>query len=387
MKVRVADIIHILHTYKEFTDLSARDITQVVVTRPHDKNFLVRFKAQKQPYALLIDNNAEDDYDYIMEQVHESGVIHDYELLNNPHEGEEDGYGIPHRGKDWYLFIDHSAGRRLDLVLVDMAKDDLSRSSYQKLIKQGLVKVNGEVVTSPKFPVLKTDEVTVEETDQISTHTKPEGVEVIYEDDNILVINKPAGLLTHAKGELIEEPVAADLIRDETSYKADTNRPGIIHRLDRDTSGILVMVKNETSASYISKQFTDRTVKKVYHAVVTGQPKQDSALIDLPINRNPSKPGSFRVDANGKSATTVYSVLDTNGTRSLVELKPRTGRTHQLRVHMEYIGTPILGDRVYGKESASRMYLHAHSLEFTLPGGERKTFTAPTPEEFTLEAN
>lgn len=386
MKVRVSDIIHILHTYKEFDNLTSKDITQLVVTRPHDKNFMLRFKAQKQPYALLVDNNAEDDYDYIMEQAHESGVIHDYELLSNPHEGEEEGYGIPHRGKDWYLFIDHSAGKRLDIVLVNKFKEELSRSSYQKLIRQGLVKVNGEVVLSPKFPVLSTDEVTIDETDQTSVHVKPEGVEVLYEDDDILVINKPAGLLTHAKGELIEEPVAADLIRDATSYKADTNRPGIIHRLDRDTSGVLVMVKNEVAASYISKQFTNRTVKKTYHAVVTGQPKQETALIDLPINRNPNKPGSFRVDANGKSATTVYSVIETNSKRSLIELKPRTGRTHQLRVHMEYIGTPIVGDRVYGKEKASRMYLHAHAIEFTLPSGERKSFSAPTPEDFTLEA-
>ena len=386
MKVRVSDIIHVLVTYKEFTSLTPRDITQLVVTRPHDKNFMLRFKAQKQPYALLVDNNAEDDFDYIMEQSHESGVIHDYELLKNPHEGEEDGYGIPHRGKDWYLFIDHSAGRRLDIVLTEVDKDKLSRSSYQKLIKQGLVKVNGEVVISPKYPVLASDLISIDETDQISVHTKPEGVEVIYEDDNVLVINKPTGLLTHAKGELIEEPVAADLVRDVTSYKSNTNRPGIIHRLDRDTSGVLLMVKNETAASYISKQFTDRTVKKVYYAVVTGQPKQDTALIDLPINRNPTKPGSFRVDPNGKTATTIYSVEDTNQKRSLLKLKPRTGRTHQLGVHAQYIGTPILGDRVYGKESADRMYLHAHSLELTLPDGVRKVFTAKTPKEFTIEA-
>lgn len=382
MKVRISDIIHVLHTYGEYDDLTTRDITQLVVSRPHDKNHLLRFKARKQPYALLVDNNAEDEYDYVMEQAYESGVDHDYELLNNPYKGEESGYGIPHRGKDWYLFIDHSAGRRLDLVLSERNEEDLSRSSYQKLIRQGLVQVNGEVVTSPKHPVVATDIIEVTDIKLFTERVKPEGVDVIYEDEDILVINKPAGLLTHAKGELVEEPTAADLIIDKTSYKADTNRPGVIHRLDRGTSGVLVLVKNESAASHISKQFTNRTVKKVYHAIVTGVPKQDEALIDLPINRNSSKPGSFRVDVNGKSAVTTYKVLESNGERSLVELKPKTGRTHQLRVHMQYINTPIVGDLAYGKESADRMLLHAHSIEFNLPNGETKKLIANTPDDF-----
>lgn len=384
MKVRISDIIHVLQAYGEYESLTTRDITQLVVSRPHDKNHLLRFKAKKQPYALLVDNNAEDDYDYVVEQVHESGVDHDYELLKNPFEGEESGYGIPHRGKDWYLFIDHSAGRRLDLVLSERNDEDLSRSSYQKLIRQGLVTVNGEVVTSPKHPVVSTDKIEVSDIKRFTERIKPDNIEVIYEDDDIMVINKPAGLLTHAKGELIEEPTAADLVVDSTTYKADTNRPGVIHRLDRGTSGILVMVKNEAAASHISKQFTNRTVKKVYHALVSGTPKQSEALIDLPINRNPSRPGSFRVDINGKSAITTYKVLETNGDKSLIELKPKTGRTHQLRVHMQYINTPIIGDPIYGKEESERMMLHAHSLEFNLPNGQTKKFTAQTPSDFTL---
>jgi 23S rRNA pseudouridine1911/1915/1917 synthase len=124
-------------------------------------------------------------------------------------------------------------------------------------------------------------------------------------------------------------------------------------------------------------------VKKQYSAVVDGVPKLDKALIDLPIGRNPSAPSTFRIDPKGKAALTSYEVLHTNGVKSLVELKPKTGRTHQLRVHMQYINTPIAGDRIYGKQSsAPRLCLHAHKLEITIPTSDRRVFTAPVPELF-----
>ncbi len=142
------------------------------------------------------------------------------------------------------------------------------------------------------------------------------------------------------------------------------------------------MVKNDETASMISKQFTDRTTKKTYAAVVSGIPDPEKAKIDLPIGRNPSAPSTFRVDASGKVAETIYEVQEVSDTHALLTLKPRTGRTHQLRVHMAYVGTPILGDVVYGKEKADRMYLHAYKLEITLPGGVRKVFEAPVPASF-----
>ena len=145
----------------------------------------------------------------------------------------------------------------------------------------------------------------------------------------------------------------------------------------------MILAKNENVQIFLRKQFQDRKVHKTYYAIVEGQPKLNEARIDLPIARDLKHPTTFRVDASGKSAETFYRVLKSNGKFSLLELKPTTGRTHQLRVHLKYIGHPILGDPVYGNNKADRLYLHANSLEITLPGGSRKTFKADLPTEFT----
>jgi 23S rRNA pseudouridine1911/1915/1917 synthase len=174
----------------------------------------------------------------------------------------------------------------------------------------------------------------------------------------------------------------ADFFRRYTTYNLDTNRPGIIHRLDRDTSGIMIGARNPQTAVLLQKQFADRLAKKTYMAVLDGIPKLPKAQLDLPIGRNPTAPSTFKVDVKGKSALTRYEVIAETDKYSLVKLMPRTGRTHQLRVHMRYINTPILGDKVYGK-SADRLYLHAMSLEITIPVGQRRIFEAPVPAEFT----
>src|SRR5690606_6293672 len=140
----------------------------------------------------------------------------------------------------------------------------------------------------------------------------------------------------------------ADFFRRYTTNALDSSRPGIVHRLDRDTSGVIIGARNDETATLLKKQLADRTTKKQYIAVVDGHPKLDTAGIDLPIGRNPSAPSTFRVDPKGKPAITSYEVLKSNEKQSLVKLRPRTGRTHQLRVHAHYIGTPIAGDRVYG---------------------------------------
>lgn len=255
-----------------------------------------------------------------------------------------------------------------------------SRSTWQKLIAGGHVQVNGEVQTSVKYELGEDDAVSVEQpkVPDHSTQTLP----IIYEDDNVIVIDKPVGVLTHSKGALNDEFTVAEFVRPKTTYKADTNRPGIIHRLDRATSGIMICAKNDTTASYLSKQFSERTAKKQYAAVVSGVPQESEAVIDLPIARNPSAQSTFRVDAGGKPAETYYTVVSTSGTHSLLQLNPKTGRTHQLRVHLAYIHIPIVGDNVYGTEAADRMYLHAEQLEITLPGGERRTFTSDIPASF-----
>ena len=193
--------------------------------------------------------------------------------------------------------------------------------------------------------------------------------DVIYEDEHVVVVNKPAGLLSEAKGEYCPERTLADF--------------GMVaHRLDRDTSGVMILAKDEDTLHFLKRQFQRRTVHKTYYAVVEGRPKLEQAKIDLPLLRDMKRPTTFRVDPNGKESETFYRLLKTNGDYSLVELKPITGRTHQLRVHMQYLGHPIVGDRVYGRGDRERLFLHAGELEITLPGGDRRVFRVPRPRSF-----
>lgn len=268
---------------------------------------------------------------------------------------------------------------RLDAYLAE-TRDEYSRSAWQKLIKQARVKVNRETASAAKMEVSATDVI---EVDLPEAPAQTTNFAVIFEDDDVIVINKPAGVLTHAKGTFSDEFTVADFVRPKTTYKTETNRPGIIHRLDRDTSGVLLCVKNEAAAKMIAKQFERRTVKKTYYAVTNGVPEMEKATIDIPIGRDPKQPSRFRADPNGKSAQTYYEVVKTTHNEAVIRLQPKTGRTHQLRVHLKYINTPIKGDRVYGKES-DRLYLHAYSLQLTLPSGKNHMFTAEVPEEFAV---
>lgn len=258
--------------------------------------------------------------------------------------------------------------KRLDLMMVEIYKS-YNRSTLQKFIESGFVQVDGEVVLKPntKFEDGVKISLVVPE-DMKNADVKPE---VIYEDDNVLVINKPAGLLSMAKGEYCPEKTLEDFGL-------------LVHRLDRDTSGVVILAKNEEAQTMLRRQFQDRKAHKTYFAVVSGRPKLDEARIDLPMARDLKRPTTFRVDVNGKEAETFYKVVKTDDKHSLVELRPTTGRTHQLRVHMAYLGCPIVGDRVYDGEKAKRLYLHAYSLEITLPGGERRVFKAELPGDFDV---
>ena len=258
---------------------------------------------------------------------------------------------------------------------------EYSRSVWQKHISSGYVHVNGTVQTSAKYTLDEDDIVTVHvpEDPDYSSHTLP----IIYEDDYVVVLNKPAGVLTHSKGEVNDEFTVADFVRPRMSVPEETNRPGIVHRLDRDTSGVIICAKDSATKGKLQKQFQDRKAHKTYLAVVRGEPTKSSATIDLPIERNPKKPAMHRVGVNGKHAVTRYEVVATNGTFSVVRLHPETGRTHQIRVHMAYIGTPIVGDRLYGSEKSpiNRLCLHAEALEITIPESRRETFTAEPPDD------
>lgn len=301
-------------------------------------------------------------------------------LVRNPLENAMKAFGIPIKGKDVYVAQQKTEKIRLDHELVKRFPQ-YTRSTIQKYIKAGYVQVNGVEITQAKHDINPLDTLSMAPPE--ATDHSESDLPIIFMDDNVIVLNKPAGVLTHSKGVLNDEFTVADFFRRFTTFGLETNRPGIVHRLDRDTSGIIIGARNEESALLLKKQFADRTTKKEYVAVVTGTPKQPEAMIDLPIGRNPSAPSTFRIDPSGKSAQTKYTVTASGNGLSLLTLVPRTGRTHQLRVHLQYIGTPILGDRVYGtKKKADRLYLHARSLEITMPGGARTTFTAPVPKSF-----
>ncbi len=258
---------------------------------------------------------------------------------------------------------------------------EFSRSVWQKYIEAGLVMVNGTVVTSVRYQLDEDDEVT--HNPLPSVDMSGETLPVIYDDNHVLVINKPSGVLTHAKGAIAEEFTVADFVRGHMTEPDDTNRPGIVHRLDRETSGVLIAAKDAETKRLLQKQFQDRKAHKTYIALVTGEPKHQEANIDLPIGRNPKLPSSFRVDPKGKPAQTHYEVLGTKNGMSVVRLRPVTGRTHQLRVHMAYLGTPILGDGLYGggQSPIDRLALHAEQLEITIPPSRRETFVATPPRD------
>ena len=262
---------------------------------------------------------------------------------------------------------------RLDMILVEKYPE-YNRSTLQNFIKSGYVTVDDKIIKKPNYEIIKDSDPKI--VLSVPERELPEDIKqfLIYEDDNIIVLNKPSGLLSMAKGEFTIEPTLED-------YGL------LVHRLDRDTSGVVILAKNEATRTMLRKQFQDRKAHKTYYAIVEGRPKLNEALINLPIARNLKHPTTFMVDSKGKPAETYYRTIKSNSKYSLLELKPVSGRTHQLRVHLKYIGCPIAGDKVYNqKSSAPRLMLHAKELEITIPGEKeniRKTFSADLPKEFS----
>ena len=244
---------------------------------------------------------------------------------------------------------------RLDKQLVEKYPN-YNRNTLQSFIKAGYVSVNDKIAAKPNTLVEADAKIKLNLPDALTDTEKKQSAiakmrpETLFEDDNVLVLNKPSGLLSMAKGEYTAEPTLED-------YGL------LVHRLDRDTSGVVILGKNESTQTMLRKQFQDRKAHKTYYAIVEGRPKLDEAMIDLPLARNIKHPTTFVVDANGKPAQTYYKVIKTAEAKNpetgqveiltLLELRPTTGRTHQLRVHLNYLGTPILGDRVYGNSPAN----------------------------------
>ncbi|MCA9324124.1 RluA family pseudouridine synthase [Candidatus Saccharibacteria bacterium] len=280
--------------------------------------------------------------------------------------------------KQTYTITESDGVVRVDKFLA--AKyPEYSRAAIAKLFTLNLIKLGGV----PLLPGHKLRPGTTFEYDLGPLSEKPEVIElpVLYEDDDVIVVNKPAGIISHARGRFWQEASVASFIRDRISGM-DGERGGIVHRLDRATSGVMICAKNEASLSFLQKQFSERSVEKTYIAVVSGSPEHDEAIIDAPIGRDLKAPKMFRVDPDGKSAQTTYKVLEKSAKHSLLELKPKTGRTHQLRVHLAYIKTPIVGDELYKGEVFERLLLHAKSLKIKLSDGKVRTFTSEVPTQF-----
>jgi 23S rRNA pseudouridine1911/1915/1917 synthase len=256
---------------------------------------------------------------------------------------------------------------------------EYSRAALSKLFTLNLIKLNGE----PIQPGHKLRPGTEIEYDLGPLQQKPEVIQlpILYEDKDVIVVNKPAGIISHARGKFWQEASVASFIRDRISGM-NGERGGIVHRLDRATSGVMICAKNEDTLKFLQKQFQDRKVIKKYIAITSRCPKTSKAVIDAPIGRNVKDPKRFHVLVDGKSAQTTYEVIDESKNRYKILLLPHTGRTHQLRIHLAYINCPIIGDELYGGDSNERLLLHAYELTIVLPGGQKKTFTAKLPEGF-----
>ncbi len=217
----------------------------------------------------------------------------------------------------------------------------------------------------------------------------------IYEDENILVINKPSGLITHPKNaEDKQESVTGWLVEQHPEIKTvgeDPLRPGLVHRLDKDTSGLMVISKNQDSFHYLKSLFQDKKIKKFYMALVIGKPKEPKGIIDLPMGRIGMK-RTTQVKGNKKlkdkkEAITEYSTVKNFQDFTLLEVSPHTGRTHQIRVHLKSLGTPVAGDPLYGRKDPNgpkqpeRLFLHAYKLQFVSPDGKSLIFEADLPED------
>ena len=297
-----------------------------------------------------------------------------------------------------YLFRaeEEDQNMRLDIFLLESFKKEdpgFSRTFIQKLISQGKVEVSGigiaKGAVKPHLKIKKGNECKVLVEDKVIGELKAEDIslDVAYEDDDLAVINKPCGIVVHpAPGNYEHTLVNALLHRFKKLSDINPARPGIVHRLDKETSGLMVVAKNNRSHLELAKQFAKHSIQRKYIAIVSGRMEFDEDVIEAPIGRHPLKRKNMAVSfaPNTKYAKTVYKTLKRSKDFSVLELRPFTGRTHQLRVHLAYLGYPILGDPKYGKkDNFSRLALHAQEIGFIHPStGKLMHFTSKIPLEF-----
>jgi len=284
----------------------------------------------------------------------------------------------------------NDSGTRIDAYIAGNVKE-LSRTMVKKLADEGNIKVNGNV---PKvsYKVQENDviEIIIPEAKELDIKAQDIPIEVVYEDDDIIVVNKPKGLVVHPAngnwdGTLVNAVMA--ICKDSLSGIGGEIRPGIVHRLDKDTSGLLIIAKNDKAHLNMSNQIKNREVKKIYYALVRGIVPENEATINMPIGRSTKDRKKMAVTKDGKEAITHFKVLQRFNKYTLLEVKIDTGRTHQIRVHLSEIGYPVVGDEVYsnGKNEfgIKGQLLHAKSLDFKHPiTGKQMHLETELPQEF-----
>jgi 23S rRNA pseudouridine1911/1915/1917 synthase len=282
-------------------------------------------------------------------------------------------------------FLVTEGGKRVDKYLA--APLDLSRSQVQRLIRQGRVTV-GEEVAKASYLLSPGERIRVQlpPPEEVAPLAQELPLDIVYEDEDLAVVNKPAGMVVHPSyGHQRDTLVNALLARYPSLSQLPGSRPGIVHRLDKDTSGLMVVAKNESAWRRMQKQFKQGEVKKVYLALVEGHLKPAQGVIEAPIGRDPRRRKRMAVLHGGREAVTDYRVRNYFDGYTLVEAMPRTGRTHQVRLHLAFLGHPVVGDPVYGFRKKhlelGRQFLHSHVLGFRTPSGQYLEFEAPLPEE------
>ncbi len=289
------------------------------------------------------------------------------------------------------IFVDGEDNERLDLYL-SQALSDVSRSYIQKLIKEGLVNVNNKVVKA-KYVVSEGDYIQIKLPEPKKLEIEPENIpiEIVYEDEDIAVVNKPQGMVVHPAPGNYKGTLVNALLYQLSSLSSINGiiRPGIVHRIDKDTSGLLMIAKNNLAHEELSKQLKAHTINRIYNAIVDGNIKEENGTIDAPIGRHPIDRKKMTVaDVNSREAVTHFRVLERFGQYTLIEAKLETGRTHQIRVHMSFINHAVTGDPVYGGKNqrfkTNGQLLHAKTIGFIHPRtGEYLEFNSSLPEHFT----
>lgn len=274
---------------------------------------------------------------------------------------------------------------RLDIYLAN--KLDISRSKVQKLMKQEKIKVNNKIVSN-SYLVEENDEIIVDDELDFTVHVKAQDIplDIVYENDDLLIINKPSGMVVHPAPGNYENTLVNALLG---KYELSNNdiRPGIVHRLDKDTSGLMLVAKNDETHEKLAEMIKEKSVKRTYLALVSGVINHETGTIDAPIGRDSKYREKMMVtDINSKNAITHFKVLERFKHHTLIECYLETGRTHQIRVHMSYIGYPIVNDPLYGKEIIDKDFgqlLHSRKIAFHNPRDDKYLeFEVDAPDRF-----